>query len=94
MSRCAALAAVLVVAACRSSPPPAPPPPKVKVVQPVVKEITEWDEYTARLDAVQFFEPYVSEALAAHNDTLAHPGDAIDYTDLAHIDSPDDAEEL
>src|SRR6266702_1748442 len=33
------------------------------------------------------------EALAAHNDALAHV-DAMDYVDLAHVDSLDDAEEL
>ena len=52
----ALLAAALVLASCRASAPPAPPPPKVKVVQPVAREITEWDEYTARLDAVDSVE--------------------------------------
>ena len=56
MSRRALLAAVLVLSACGSRPAPAPPPPKVKVVQPVAREITEWDEYTARLDAVESVE--------------------------------------
>ena len=82
MSRCAALAAVLVVAACRSSPPPAPPPPKVKVVQPVVKEITEWDEYTARLDAVESVEvrPRVSgylQSIHFQDGTLVKKGDLL-----------------
>src|SRR5713101_354515 len=49
-------AALLARPACHGSPPPAPPPPKVTVVQPVVREITEWDEYTARLDAVDSVE--------------------------------------
>ena len=31
----------------------APPPPEVTVARPLVKEIGEWDEYTARCDAVQ-----------------------------------------
>jgi RND family efflux transporter MFP subunit len=52
----APLAAALVLAACGAPPAPAPPPPKVTVVQPVVREITEWDEYTARLDAVDSVE--------------------------------------
>jgi len=82
MSRCAALAAVLVVAACRSSPPPAPPPPKVKVVQPVVKEITEWDEYTARLDAVESVEvrPRVSgylQSIHFQDGALVKKGDLL-----------------
>src|SRR5437899_10208950 len=51
-----ALAIVLVLASCGSRPAPTPPPPKVKVVQPVAREITEWDEYTARLDAVDSVE--------------------------------------
>src|SRR5437867_4493137 len=45
------LAAALMLSSCGARPAPAPPPPKVKVVQPVAREITEWDEYTARLDA-------------------------------------------
>src|SRR3989441_7118260 len=56
MSRGALLAAVLVLSSCGPRPAPAPPPPKVKVVQPVAREITEWDEYTARLDAVDSVE--------------------------------------
>src|SRR5438874_5748221 len=56
MSRWASLAAALLLASCGARPPPALPPPKVKVVQPVAREITEWDEYTARLDAVDSVE--------------------------------------
>jgi RND family efflux transporter MFP subunit len=56
MSRWALLAAVLVLSSCGPRPAPATPPPKVKVVQPVAREITEWDEYTARLDAVDSVE--------------------------------------
>ncbi len=52
----ALLAAALVLSACGSRPPSGPPPPKVKVVQPVAREIIEWDEYTARLDAVDSVE--------------------------------------
>jgi RND family efflux transporter MFP subunit len=37
--------------------PPAPPsPPAVTVAQPLVKEITSWDEYTGRLAAVDAVE--------------------------------------
>ncbi|TMA79523.1 MAG: efflux RND transporter periplasmic adaptor subunit, partial [Deltaproteobacteria bacterium] len=56
MSRWASLAAALLLASCGARPAPAPPPPKVKVVQPVAREITEWDEFTARLDAVDSVE--------------------------------------
>jgi hypothetical protein len=34
------------------------------------------------------------DALAAHNDAQTRGSDAIDYVDLAHIDSPDDVEEI
>src|SRR5258705_13718028 len=50
------LAAVLVLSSCSQRPAPEPPSPKVKVVHPVAREITEWDEYTARLDAVDSVE--------------------------------------
>jgi RND family efflux transporter MFP subunit len=56
MSRWASLAAALLLASCGARPAAAPPPPKVKVVQPVAREITEWDEFTARLDAVESVE--------------------------------------
>jgi len=46
----------LVLAACGKGGPPAPPAAKVKVVRPLVREITEWDEFTARLDAVDSVE--------------------------------------
>ena len=50
-------AALAVTAACgKPSAPAAPPPPKVDVVQPVAREITDWDEYTARLEAVESVE--------------------------------------
>lgn len=61
-----ALVAALV-ASCGAPPPAAPPPPKVKVVQPVERVITEWDEFTARFDAVDSVEvrPRVSGYLQA-----------------------------
>ena len=52
----ASLAVALAVASCTSRPASAPPPAKVKVVQPLAREITEWDEFTARLDAVDSVE--------------------------------------
>src|SRR3989441_12681918 len=54
--RWASVAVLCSLAGCGSSPPPAAPPPKVTVVQPVSREVTEWDEYTARLDAVDSVE--------------------------------------
>jgi len=52
----AALAVTLVTTSCTSRSPSAPAAPKVKVVQPLAREITEWDEFTARLDAVDSVE--------------------------------------
>jgi RND family efflux transporter MFP subunit len=45
-----------LVAGCRKSNPPAPPPPAVTVAQPLQKEITDWNEYTGRLTAVESVE--------------------------------------
>jgi RND family efflux transporter MFP subunit len=50
-----ALAALFLTAAGCASPsaqPGEPPPPKVSVAAVVVKSVTEWDEFTGRLDAV------------------------------------------
>ena len=47
----------LLLTACGNAPtPPAPPPPKVTVARPVEREVVEWDEYTARLEAVDSVE--------------------------------------
>ncbi|HRD78806.1 MAG TPA: efflux RND transporter periplasmic adaptor subunit, partial [Hyphomicrobiaceae bacterium] len=35
---------------------PAPPPPVVTVSRPAIDEVVEWDEYTARFDAVEMVE--------------------------------------
>src|SRR6266851_2985484 len=45
-----------LLASCSKPSVAAPPAPKLKVVQPLVREITEWDEFTARLDAVDSVE--------------------------------------
>jgi RND family efflux transporter MFP subunit len=73
---------VLVLCSCGARPAPAPPPPKVKVVQPVAREVTEWDEYTARLDAVDSVEvrPRVSGYLASihfQDGALVRKGDLL-----------------
>ncbi len=39
-----------------SKKPPGPPPPAVTVVKALQKEVTEWDEYTGRLAAVEEVE--------------------------------------
>src|SRR5262249_16028295 len=80
--RWAPLAAVLVLSACGAGPAPAPPPPKVKVVQPVAREVTEWDEFTARLDAVDSVEvpPRVSgylQSIASRDGAIVKKGDLL-----------------
>src|SRR5215475_6242718 len=47
---------VLALAACNRSAPPPPPTPKVTVAHPVERELTDWDEYTARLEAIDSVE--------------------------------------
>ncbi len=37
-------------------PPASPPPPAVTVARPVREKVMEWDEYTGRLEAVEFVE--------------------------------------
>lgn len=47
---------LLLLAGC-GAPPPAPPaPPEVTVAQPLMRDITEWDEFTGRLAAVESVE--------------------------------------
>jgi RND family efflux transporter MFP subunit len=49
-------AATLVVVACGRQQAPEPPPSKVTVAHPIERELTDWDEYTARLEAVDSVE--------------------------------------
>ncbi|HSP98788.1 MAG TPA: efflux RND transporter periplasmic adaptor subunit [Candidatus Dormibacteraeota bacterium] len=45
------------IAGCHGTPPPAAiPPPKVTVAKPVSRSVTEWDEYTGRLEAIDSVE--------------------------------------
>jgi RND family efflux transporter MFP subunit len=50
------VATLVVVAACSRQQPPEPPPPKVTVAHPIERDLTDWDEYTARLEAVDSVE--------------------------------------
>ncbi|MEN9705082.1 MAG: hypothetical protein RLZZ393_961 [Pseudomonadota bacterium] len=63
----AATLAALLLAACAKAPPPAAPPSAMEISVAVVpeREITEWDEYTGRLEAVDTVEirPQVSGML-------------------------------
>lgn len=49
-------ALLLLVAGCGGSPPPAMAPPQVTVATPLVRNITDWDEYPGRLAAVESVE--------------------------------------
>ena len=78
----AGFAVALVPTSCTMRSAPAPPAPKVKVVQPLIREITEWDEFTARLDAVDSVEirPRVGGYLESVNfqeGALVHKGDLL-----------------
>jgi RND family efflux transporter MFP subunit len=57
-ARTAGLAVLLILAGCsEGEPTPTPPaPPTVSIANPLVKEITEWDGYTGRLQAIQSVE--------------------------------------
>ena len=44
---------LLTVGCVRKAPPPAAPPPKVTVANPVRRQVTEYREYTGRIDAVE-----------------------------------------
>ncbi len=56
----AGTAAVLLLAGgCQRNGGPsgsAPPPPTVTVSQPASKDVTDWDEYQGRMDAVEMVE--------------------------------------
>jgi RND family efflux transporter MFP subunit len=56
--RPAGLLLALLVTGCQqaATPPPAPPPPQVSVGHPLAKEIVDYDEFTARLDAINSVE--------------------------------------
>jgi RND family efflux transporter MFP subunit len=51
-----AICASLTGIGCKRQPPPAPPPPEVSVGHPIEREVLEWDEYTARLEATEVVE--------------------------------------
>src|SRR5688572_4803000 len=58
-SRCALIGLIFLLTACTQPSVPtssSPPPPKVTISQPVARDVTEWEEYTGRLEAVQSVE--------------------------------------
>lgn len=52
----ASLLVLLTACAEQQAATPPPPLPQVTVRQPVAREVVEWDEYTGRLEAVDFVE--------------------------------------
>jgi membrane fusion protein, multidrug efflux system len=54
--------------ACQKPSRPAPPPPAVTVAHPLQKEITDWNEYTGRLTAVESVE--VRPRVSGHVDSI------------------------
>lgn len=72
MARTAAVVLVCTLAAgCarKKTPPASAPPPEVDVAKPIVREVTEWDEFTGWLEAVNRVEirPRVSGYLESVN---------------------------
>ena len=57
-----------LIAGCQKRTPPAPPPPAVTVAHPLQKEITDWNEYTGRLAAVESVE--VRPRVSGHVDSV------------------------
>src|SRR5439155_17381559 len=47
---------VVALASCGKPSAPPPPPPVVSIVQPISREIIEWDEYIGRLEAPETVE--------------------------------------
>jgi RND family efflux transporter MFP subunit len=56
LSAAATGAALALLGACGAPPPPAPAAPEVTVARPLRHDITEWDEFTGRLAAVESVE--------------------------------------
>ena len=45
-----------LLSGCKPKQQVAPPPPEVSIVQPVLKEVTEWDDFTGRLEPIKSVE--------------------------------------
>ncbi|UAK24884.1 efflux RND transporter periplasmic adaptor subunit [Sphingomonas nostoxanthinifaciens] len=42
-----------LLASCGRQAPPPPPPPQVAVARPLLRQVTDWDDYVGRFEAVQ-----------------------------------------
>ena len=92
---CAALllgGAVFVSAGCleqqATGPAPSPPPPPaVTVANPLLKTVVEWDEYTARLEAVESVE--IRARVSGYLETVHfREGSVVDAGDLLFVIDP------
>ena len=50
------LSIVVILTGCKKNPPPSAQPPVVSTLQPVAREIVEWDEYIGRLESPETVE--------------------------------------
>ena len=87
-----AIAVAIGLAACNQPAATPAPPPKVTVVQPVAREVTEWDEYTARFDAIESVEvrPRVSgylQSIYFQDGAIVHKGDCLFLIDPRPYDA-------
>ncbi|HXC51403.1 MAG TPA: efflux RND transporter periplasmic adaptor subunit [Candidatus Limnocylindrales bacterium] len=78
---------IAAMSACSRPAPPPPPAPKVTIAQPIAREVTEWDDYTARLEATDSVEvrARVSGYLQA---VLFHDGAIVKKGDLLMLIDP------
>jgi RND family efflux transporter MFP subunit len=53
LARVAAVIAAFGLASCGKQAPPAPPKPNVSVAYPLQRNITDWDDYVGRFEAIQ-----------------------------------------
>src|SRR5688572_28106353 len=79
-----AIAALALSASCAqtSAQQTAPPPPQVTVASVIERTVTEWDEFTGRLQAVESVDvrPRVSGLISAvrfDEGTMVHRGDVL-----------------
>lgn len=88
MSKIAAPALlVLVCTACSKPTPPPEVPPSVEVARPIVRQVTDWDDYPGRFEAVDAVEvrPRVSGAIESVH---FEDGDRVKKGDLLFVIDP------
>lgn len=67
--------------------PPQPPPPAVTVAKPLVEEIVEWDEYTARFEAVEQVD--IRARVSGYlNEVAFKDGQTVNKGDLLYVIDP------